>query len=91
MLRLTVDALNMVSNSLANTKTTTAVATGAGVVAGVQIQAKMVADADALKNVHDGVKGLGETLPALIKGLEEVSRLHPFIAGKTFLLQIGVC
>ena len=76
----------MVSNSLANRQTTTAAASGAGVATGVQIHTKISADPDALKSVHDGVKGLSETLPALIKGLEEVSRLHPFIAGKNLSL-----
>ena len=66
----------MVQNSLANRTTTTT-----GPSAGIQIQAKtLTADADALKNVREGVNGLAETLPALVRGLEEVARIHPFIA-----------
>ena len=77
-LRLTVDALNMVSSSLANSgnKNTTI-----GISSGVQIQAKTSLEADNLKDIREGVKGLTASLPALVRGLDEVAKIHPFTAG----------
>ena len=68
----------MVSSSLANSgnKNTTI-----GISSGVQIQAKTSLEADNLKDIREGVKGLTASLPALVRSLDEVAKIHPFTAG----------
>ena len=36
-------------------------------------------DSDAMKTVREGVNMLVDSLPGLVKALDEVAKLHPFI------------
>ena len=48
--------------------------------------AKTVYDSDAMKTVREGVNMLVESLPGLVKALDEVAKLHPFIASPCLLV-----
>lgn len=43
-----------------------------------------------LKGVRDGVKAFTDTLPGLLKALDTVSKLHPFIARQCRIRLLGV-
>ncbi len=44
---------------------------------------KPMYESDAMKTVREGVNLLVDSLPGLVKALDEVAKLHPFI-GSTF-------
>ena len=44
---------------------------------------KSAYESEAMKTIRDGVNALVDSLPGLIKALDEVAKLHPFI-GSTF-------
>ncbi|KAH9913469.1 uncharacterized protein BXZ73DRAFT_106942 [Epithele typhae] len=81
-----VTGLGMLSTSMStaayNTTTTgahnTTVSTPA---AGKSVVTARLADDDQLQNVRDGISKLSESLPTIVKALEDVSKIHPFIAG----------
>lgn len=43
-------------------------------------------DSEAMKTVRDGVNALVDSLPGLVKALDEVAKLHPFIGGTSTYL-----
>ena len=43
---------------------------------------KTVYESDAMKVVREGVNTLIDSLPGLVKALDEVAKLHPFIGSK---------
>ena len=44
---------------------------------------KTIYESDAMKVVREGVKSFADSLPGLLKALDEVAKLHPFI-GSTY-------
>lgn len=42
---------------------------------------KPVYEGDPLQSLRNGINSLAESLPGLIKALDEVAKIHPFIAG----------
>lgn len=42
---------------------------------------KPVYECDPLQSLRNGINSLAESLPGLIKALDEVAKIHPFIAG----------
>ena len=47
--------------------------------------AKTVYESDAMKTVREGVNLLVDSLPGLVKALDEVAKLHPFIGSTSSL------
>ena len=43
---------------------------------------KSAYDSDGMKVVRDGINALVDSLPGLVKALDEVAKLHPFIGSK---------
>lgn len=64
--------------------------TDATTAQGYASTAKTVYDSDAMKTVREGVNMLVESLPGLVKALDEVAKLHPFIASKFFLSYFNI-
>ena len=56
---------------------------------GYQSPLKTVYESDAMKVVREGVNSLVDSLPGLVKALDEVAKLHPFI-GSTSRMSIAV-
>lgn len=42
---------------------------------------KLVYESDVMKTIREDVNMLADSLPGLVKALEEVAKLHPFISG----------
>ncbi|KAH9858598.1 hypothetical protein C2E23DRAFT_716767 [Lenzites betulinus] len=52
---------------------------GTGVIQNVALSAKAVYEMDAMKTVRDSIKTFVESLPAVLKALDEVAAIHPFL------------
>ena len=56
--------------------------TNVGTAQSYQSPLKTAYESEAMKIVRDGVNSLVDSLPGLIKALDEVAKLHPFIGSK---------
>ena len=45
---------------------------------------KTVYESDAMKTIREGVNTLVDSLPGLVKALDEVAKIHPFIGSASY-------